>query len=131
MTTEETNLQNEELEALGIDSKTIAEIRAKADSLINEKEGIDVVYPIVIKGNPRRRDKEFYVGYFREPNFKMFSKYLVASTQNQAGAMRTLARDIFIDGDKELVDKDSLFLFGLMGQLSKIIEMRNGALINL
>lgn len=131
MATEETNLQNEEFDALGIDSKTIAEIRAKADSLIDEKEGIDVVYPIVIKGNPRRRDKELYVGYFREPNFKMFSKYLVASTQNQAGAMRTLARDIFIDGDKELVDKDSLFLFGLMGQLSKIIEMRNGALINL
>ena len=34
--------------------------------------------------------------------------------------MRQLARDTFLAGDKELIDDDSLFLFGLTGQLSKI-----------
>lgn len=45
--------------------------------------------------------------------------------------MRTLAKECFLDGDKELVDDDSLFLFGLMGQLAQVIEMRNGKLVNL
>ena len=45
--------------------------------------------------------------------------------------MKVLAKDCFVDGDRDLVDDDSLFLFGLMGQLSKIIEMRHGRLVNL
>lgn len=59
------------------------------------------------------------------------SKYLTAAQKDQAVAMRTLAKECFLDGDKELVDDDSLFLFGLMGQLAKVIEMRNGKLVNL
>ena len=54
-----------------------------------------------------------------------------AAQSNQAVAMRTLARDCFMDGDKELIDDDSLFLFGLMGQLGKVIEVRQGQLVNL
>jgi hypothetical protein len=42
-----------------------------------------------------------------------------------------LAKDCFIEGDRELIDDDSLFLFGLMGQLSEIIKMRQGKLVNL
>lgn len=45
--------------------------------------------------------------------------------------MRQLAKDCFVDGDKELVDNDSLFLFGLMGQLSEIISTRQNVLVNL
>lgn len=120
-----------ELEALGLGDNVVAKIKETAKKLETETEGVEVVYPIVIKGNGRRDAKEYYTGYFRQPNFKIFSKYLVASSQNQAGAMRQLARDCFLEGDKELVEKDSLFLFGLMGQLSKIIEMRQGVLVNL
>ena len=45
--------------------------------------------------------------------------------------MRTLARDCFVDGDKELVDDESLFLFGLMGQLFELITTRQSLLVNL
>ena len=103
--------------------KTVSELK-KNDSKLR------VVYPICVEGGDYD-DKELYIGYFRQPTFQAFSKYLAASQTNQAVAMRNLAKDCFLGGDKELVDDDSLFLFGLMGQLTKIIEMRHGKLVNL
>lgn len=119
------------LENLGVTDAMITEIKKTVKELKEKNQNVRAIFPLVVQGNPAFDDKEHYVGYFRQPDFKIFSKYLVASAQNQAGAMRQLARDSFLDGDKELIDDDSLFLFGLMGQLAKIIEMRNGALVNL
>ena len=98
---------------------------------LKETKKLKVIFPIVIDGNPEFDEKELYIGYFQQPNFSVFSKYITASGKDQATAMRQLAKDCFVDGDRELIDDDSLFLFGLMGQLSKIIEMRNGRLVNL
>lgn len=98
---------------------------------IKEEQKLKVVFPLVIEGREEYGDKDMYIGYFRQPSFKAFSKYLTASQSNQALAMRTLATDCFVGGDKELIDDDSLFLFGLMGQLGQIIQMRNGTLVNL
>lgn len=38
-----------------------------------------------------------------------------ASKKDEMTAMRTLLHDYFLDGDRELVDNDSLFLFRLIG----------------
>lgn len=97
---------------------------------IKEEQKLKVVFPLVVEGH-EFDEKGVYIGYFRQPSFKAFSKYLTASQSNQALAMRTLATDCFVGGDKELIDDDSLFLFGLMGQLGQIIQMRNGTLVNL
>jgi len=35
-----------------------------------------------------------------------------------------------LDGDKELIDNESLFLFGLMGQLSEVISTRQSTIVN-
>ncbi len=119
------------LENLGVTDTMLTEIKKTVKELKEKNPSVKAIFPLVVQGNPAFDDKELYVGYFRQPDFKIFSKYLVGSAQNQAGAMRQLARDSFLSGDKELIDDDSLFLFGLMGQLSKIIEIRNGALVNL
>ena len=105
-------------------------IEKKVKSLLESDAKLKKVFPIVVFGI-ESDDKEAFVGYFRQPSFAAFSKYLTAAQSNQAVAMRTLAKDCFIDGDKELVDDDSLFLFGLMGQLGKVIEVRQGQLVNL
>ena len=76
-------------------------------------------------------EKEYYVAFMAEPTFPQFSKFMAASKKDEVLAMRTLARDCFMDGDKELVDNDSLFLFGLMGQLSELITTRQSVLVNL
>ena len=77
------------------------------------------------------QEKEVYVAYMSEPSFPQFSKFMAASKKDEVIAMRTLARDCFVDGDKELVDDESLFLFGLMGQLSELITTRQSVLVNL
>lgn len=106
-----------------------AEVDKKAAE-IKEEQKLKVVFPLVVEGQ-EFDEKDVYIGYFRQPSFKAFSKYLTASQSNQALAMRTLATDCFVGGDKELIEDDSLFLFGLMGQLGQIIQMRNGTLVNL
>lgn len=98
---------------------------------LREKNPKCRIYAIVVQGT-EFDEKDLYVGYFREPSFKTFSKYLsFVSNGQQAPGMRSLATDCFLEGDKELVDDDSLFLFGLMGQMAKVIEMRHGQLVNL
>lgn len=125
-------MDKEELESMQIEiSADLQKTIEKEVSLLKEKDPkLKVVFPIIVEGSDYD-DKEMYVGYFRQPSFQSFSKYLSASQSNQAVAMRTLATDCFLSGDKELVDDDSLFLYGLMGQLSKVIEMRHGRLVNL
>lgn len=125
-------MENEELLDVNQDlnPELQKEIEKKVAALKEKDAKLRIVFPICVEGN-EYDEKELYVGYFRQPSFQTFSKYLTAAQSNQASAMRTLAKDCFLDGDKELVDDDSLFLFGLMGQLSKIIEMRHGKLVNL
>ncbi|MCD8080134.1 MAG: hypothetical protein LUF04_06890, partial [Bacteroides sp.] len=72
-----------------------------------------------------------YVAYMTEPSFRQFSKFMTASKKDEVQAMRTLAKDCFVGGDRELVDDDSRFMFGLMGQLTEIITTRQTTLVNL
>lgn len=106
------------------------EIEAHVKDLKEKDAKLKIVYPIIVEGE-EYDDKEYYLAYFRQPNFTIFSKYLTFSQKDQAVAMRALATDCFIDGDKALVDDDSLFLFGLFPQLGRLIQMRNGRLVNL
>ena len=113
--------------------KTLAVAAVGANSpviglILNFFIGIALGANVVIAHAVGREDNETI---HRAVTFKAFSKYLTASQSNQALAMRTLATDCFVGGDKELIDDDSLFLFGLMGQLGQIIQMRNGTLVNL
>lgn len=116
-----------QLELTALVQETIKETVAKIKA---SDPTAKAVFPIVVEGTDYDA-KELYIGYFRQPSFKSFSKYLSAAQKDQAVAMRQLARDCFIEGDKELIEDESLFLFGLMGQLAQIIEMRNGRLVNL
>ena len=123
-------MANEEVKINGLTPERIKEIEEKVEALkaSNPKSRI---LPIAVEGDPSYDEKEVYVGYFKQPTFADFSKYMAASQKDQVVAMRVLAKDCFLDGDKELVDNDSLFLFGLMGQLSELIKIRQGRLVNL
>nr|DAO94828.1 MAG TPA: hypothetical protein [Caudoviricetes sp.] len=109
--------------------KQESEIKEKALRLKEEKK-LRKIYPMVVFGETDCGEKEVYVAYMGEPTFPQFSKFMAASKKDEVMAMRTLARDCFIDGDRELVDNDSLFLFGLMGQLSELITTRQSVLVN-
>lgn len=114
----------------GLTSEKIEEVKAKVAEL-KAAHPKNRIFPLAVEGDPDYDEKNVYIGYFKQPSFVEFSKYLAASQKDQAVAMRTLARDCFLEGDRALIDDDSLFLFGLMGQLSEIIKMRQGKLVNL
>ena len=109
---------------------TCHKIKEKALKLKEEKK-LRKICPMVVFGDTANGEKEIYVAYMSEPSFPQFSKFMAASKKDEVIAMRTLARDCFVDGDKELVDDESLFLFGLMGQLSELITTRQSVLVNL
>lgn len=98
---------------------------------LKEEKKLRKICPMVVFGDTANGEKEIYVAYMSEPSFPQFSKFMAASKKDEVIAMRTLARDCFVDGDKELVDDESLFLFGLMGQLSELITTRQSVLVNL
>ncbi|CDN31859.1 hypothetical protein BN938_1779 [Mucinivorans hirudinis] len=106
------------------------QIRKRAKELKAEKK-LRKVYPMVVFGDVDNEEKEIYVAYLGEPSFAQFSKFMAASKKDEVMAMRTLAKDCYIEGDKDLVDNESLFLFGLMGQLSEIITTRQTVLVGL
>ena len=71
-----------------------------------------------------------YIAYFREPDFIAFSKFVQLQKKDEIAAVRSLAHDTFIQGDKELVDDDSLFLYGLSTKLVNIIGSRQAKVAN-
>lgn len=117
------------MEEKSLTLKQESEIKEKAQALKAEKK-LRKVYPMVVFGDTDSGEKEYYVAYMGEPTFPQFSKFMAASKKDEVTAMRTLAKDCFLDGDKELIDTDSLFLFGLMGQLAEIIQTRQSTLVN-
>lgn len=118
-----------DMEEKNLSLKQETEIKEKALALKAEKK-LRKVYPMVVFGDTDSGEKEYYVAYLGEPTFPQFSKFMAASKKDEVSAMRTLAKDCFVEGDKELIDNDSLFLFGLMGQLAEIIQTRQSRLVN-
>lgn len=113
-----------------LNSEILEAIEKNVAALKEADPKLRVVFPIVVIGE-EYDDKPHYIAYFKQPSFTVFSKYLSAAQSNSAVGLRALAKDCFLDGDKELVDDDSLFLFGLMGRLGQIIEMRSATIVNL
>ncbi|CDB10925.1 putative uncharacterized protein [Bacteroides sp. CAG:633] len=111
--------------------KVQSEIENKITTLKQNDHKLKRIYPIMVLGDVEAGEKPYYIGYFKQPPFPAFSKYLSLSQKDQAGAMRELAKDCFLDGDKELIKDESLFLYGLMPHLAQLIEMRQGKVVNL
>jgi hypothetical protein len=121
----------EDLEvSVAIDAKKQKEIETEVERLKAGDAKLKRVFPIVVEGT-EYDEKPMYVAYFKQPTFAIFSKFLSLSQKDNAVAMRSLANDCFLSGDRELITDDSLFLFGLSPYLSQIIESRHGQLVNL
>ena len=82
------------------------EIEKKVKELKDSDPKLKRVFPIFVEGDEDEGEKPYYIGYFKQP-------------------------PCFVDGDKELIKDDSLFIYGLMPHLAQIIELRKGKLVNL
>lgn len=124
--TEDVQLTDE----LMVSEDILQTINNKVNELLAANPKLKRVYPIFVEGD-ESDGQEYFVGYFRQPSFVAFSKYMSLSQKDQVGAMRELAKECFLDGDKELIKDESLFLYGLMPHLFSLIEVRKGTLVNL
>ena len=124
--TEDVQLTDE----LMVSEDILQTINNKVNELLAANPKLKRVYPIFVEGD-ESDGQEYFVGYFRQPSFVAFSKYMSLSQKDQVGAMRELAKECFLDGDKELIKDESFFLYGLMPHLFSLIEVRKGKLVNL
>lgn len=109
------------------------EIREQITQKIEElrkKTGIKRIQAIVIVGD-EYDEKPLYVGYFKRPNTMQFSLWMNQAQKDPVQANKTLAQGTFVDGDKEIVDNEDLFLFGAMSKIAQLIESRNADLVKL
>ena len=111
------NLSEEQLNAI---KAKIAEIR--------EKQHIKRVFAIVVEGD-EFDEKPMFIGYFRNPSIMHFSNYMAFVTKDAVQAAHNLAKATFIEGDRELVDDDDIFLRGTFDRFSAIMERRNSEMV--
>ena len=98
----------------------IAELKSKLHTKI---------YAIVVAGEEEEGEKPFYIAYFRRPGLQAFSQYMTFVQKDVVVASKNMAAQCIVDGDRELVDNEDLFLYGLMPKLSTLIEARNGEMV--
>lgn len=95
---------------------------------LKEQHKLKKVFIVIVEGE-EGDDKPLYIAYMRRPGLIHFSQYMNFVQKDIVQANKMLATNIFLDGDKELIDDEDLFLYGSMTQLNSIIESRNADLV--
>ena len=100
------------------------EIVKKAEEL-KAQHKLRKIFIIVEEGD----DKPLYIAYLRRPSLIHFSQYMNFVQKDLVQASKMLATNVFLAGDRELVDDDELFLYGTMQQLNHLIDSRNADMV--
>lgn len=103
------------------------EIVKKAEELKNQHK-LRKIFIIVVEGE-EGDDKPLYIAYLRRPSLMHFSQYMNFVQKDLVQANKMLATNVFLAGDRELVDDDELFLYGTMQQLNHLIDSRNADMV--
>lgn len=103
------------------------EIVKKAEEL-KAQHKLRKIFIIVVEGEDGD-EKPLYIAYMRRPSLIHFSQYMSFVQKDLVQANKMLATNVFLAGDRELVDDDELFLYGTMQQLSHLIDSRNADMV--
>lgn len=104
------------------------------EAIVKKAEELKVQYKlrkifIVVVAGEDEDEKPLYIAYLRRPTLMHFSQYMNFVQKDLVQANKMLATNVFLAGDRELVDDDDLFLYGTMQQLSHIIDSRNSDMV--
>lgn len=103
------------------------EILKKAEELKAQNK-LKKIFVALVKGE-EGDSKPLYIAYFRRPGLVHFSQYMNFVQKDLVQANQMLAQNVFVAGDRELVDDEDLFLYGVMSQLNVIIDSRNADMV--
>lgn len=115
-------------QSLNVPVEVRNQIAMKAAEL-KQRHNVNKVFVILVEGDTEVGEKPLYIAYMRRPNLMQFSQYMNFVQKDLVQANQMLAQNIFLDGDKELVDNEDLFLYGTMPQLNHVIDSRNSDLV--
>ena len=96
---------------------------------LKAKHNVKKVFVVIVEGDVDAGVKPYYICYMRRPNMMQFSQYMNFVQKDLVQANQMLAKNIYLDGDKELIDDEELFLYGTMQQLNHVIDSRNSDLV--
>lgn len=105
-----------------------AEIDKKCE-VLKKTHNLRHVYAVIVEGDSDSESKPFYIAYMRRPGLIHFSQYMNFINKDVVQASKMLANNVFLAGDRELIDDDELFLYGTMQQLNKLIDTRNSEFV--
>ena len=107
------------------DLKEAVEAHAKE---LKSKLKLRKIFAVVVAGEGEN-DKPYYIAYFRRPGLMPFSQYMSFVQKDVVQANKNLAQNIFLEGDRELVDDEELFIYGLMQQIGNIVGSLDSKLV--
>lgn len=119
------------VEFLSADISVPLEVREQIARKVDELKAqhkVKKVFVIVVQGE-EDDEKPLYIAYLRRPTFIHFSQYMTFVQKDLVQANKMLAQNVFLAGDRELIDDEELFLYGAMSQLTHLIDARNGELV--
>lgn len=102
------------------------EIIRKAEEL-KAKHKLRKIFIVLVEGE--EDEKPLYIAYLRRPTLPHFSQYMNFVQKDIIQANKSLAENVFLAGDRELITDDDLFLYGTMQQLTEIISSRNAEMV--
>ena len=103
------------------------QVTAHANEL-KKKLKLRKVFAVVVAGEDDS-EKPYYIGYFRRPGLMPFSQYMSFVQKDVVQANKNLAQNIFLEGDRELIDDEELFIYGLMQQIGSIVGSLDSKLV--
>lgn len=106
----------------------VREAIVKKAQELKEQYKLRKIFIVVVAGEDED-EKPLYIAYLRRPTLMHFSQYMNFVQKDLVQANKMLATNVFLAGDRELVDDDDLFLYGTMQQLSHIIDSRNADMV--
>lgn len=106
----------------------VREAIVKKAQELKEQYKLRKIFIVVVAGEDGD-EKPLYIAYLRRPTLMHFSQYMNFVQKDLVQANKMLATNVFLAGDRELVDDDDLFLYGTMQQLSHIIDSRNADMV--
>lgn len=106
----------------------VREAIVKKAQELKEQYKLRKIFIVVVAGEDED-EKPLYIAYLRRPTLMHFSQYMNFVQKDLVQANKMLATNVFLAGDRELVDDDDLFLYGTMQQLSHIIDSRNSDMV--
>lgn len=103
------------------------EILKKAETL-KAQHKLRKIFVIIVEGEEGDA-KPFYIGYFRRPSLMHFSQYATFMQKDFVQANMMLANNTFLEGDREMISDEDLFLYGAMNSLAQLLETRNADMV--